>query len=368
MVSAGKGAESRILDRIRNMGTNLVVVSAGQTRIIAGRKRQMDTVTTLIRGDARAIVAACPSVVRAAPAVLGKMSARWQSENTNTNVLGITAEGFAIRNVSVASGRPFGLQEDRARRRVAVIGPTVKTNLFGRDDPVGQHIRIGKVFFKIIGVAAAKGTDATGQDQDDLILVPLGTAMRRLMNITHVHTVYVQARTAGLLEQAESEIRRVLRQRHRLRSKPDDFTIQNQATLLAVERGAAHSMTLLIGSVAGISLVVGGVGILAVMLISVRERTREIGLRRAVGAMRTDIRSQFLLESALLAGAGGLAGVVLGVGAALAVSALGYWPTIISWPATGLALGFSLCIGLVFGIYPATRAAKLEPVEALRSE
>ena len=210
--------------------------------------------------------------------------------------------------------------------------------------------------------------DANGLDQDDLILVPLGSAMRRLFNVDHIDTVYVQAQDADQLEGAEKEIRELLRRRHRLHDKPDDFTIQNQATLLATERETAQSMTLLVGSVGGISLTVGGVGILAVMLISVRERTPEIGLRRALGATRSDIRFQFLIESALLAGTGGAVGVVSGVVAALAISQLGYWDTVISWPAALAGFGFSVAIGLVFGIYPAVRAAALEPIEALRSE
>ena len=192
--------------------------------------------------------------------------------------------------------------------------------------------------------------------------------MRRLFNVDHIDTIYVQARSGDLLDQAEKEIREVLRQRHRLRDRPDDFTIQNQATLLATERATARSMTLLVGSVGGISLAVGGVGILAVMLISVRERTPEIGLRRAVGATRGDIRFQFLIESALLSGAGGLVGVFVGVSAALAVSGLGYWETVVSWHAALGGLGFAVAVGLVFGIYPAVQAASLEPIEALRSE
>ena len=192
--------------------------------------------------------------------------------------------------------------------------------------------------------------------------------MRRLFNVDHIDTIYIQARSSELLDQAEKEIRELLHQRHRLRAGPDDFTIQNQATLLATERETARSMTLLVGSVAAISLVVGGVGILAVMLISVRERTPEIGLRRAVGATRGDIRLQFLVESALLAGAGGVVGVFGGVTAAWGVSRLGYWETVISWPAALVGFTFSVAVGLIFGIYPAVRAAALEPVEALRSE
>ena len=273
MVAGGKGAEQRILDRIRDMGTNLVTVNAGQTRIIAGRQRQLSTVTTLIPEDAQAV-----------------------------------------------------------------------------------------------GVTEPKGVDANGLDQDDVVLVPLGTAMRRLMNVDYLQTIYVQAKSSDVLDEAESEIRALLRQRHRLGDNPDDFTIQNQATLLAAERETAQAMTLLIASVSGISLLVGGVGILAVMLISVRERTPEIGLRRAIGARRSDIRTQFLLESALLAGVGGLIGVGLGTGAAWSVAELGYWDAVITWPPAVIGLLFSVTLGIVFGLYPATRAAALEPIEALRSE
>lgn len=368
MVAAGKGAEKRILDRIREMGTNLVTVSAGQTRIIAGRQRQISTVTTLVIEDAAAIAAECPSVAIAAPAIDKKLAARWESEDANTTVLGINPEGFAIRNISIAGGRVFDRDECRGRRRVAVLGPTAAQNLFVGGDPIGLTFRIGRIPFEVIGVTGTKGVDANGLDQDDVVIVPLETAMRRLVNVDYIQTIYVQAKSSDLLDQAEAEIRELLRRRHRLDDKPDDFTIQNQATLLATERETAQSMTLLIGSVSGISLAVGGVGILAVMLISVRERTGEIGLRRAVGARRCDIRNQFLLESGMLAGLGGMIGVAIGLGAAWAVSTLGYWETLISWPSAAIGFVFSVSLGIAFGLYPAARAAALEPIEALRAE
>ena len=253
---------------------------------------------------------------------------------------------------------------------MAVLGPTAVENLFGKADPIGQTIRIGRrgVPFEVIGVTQPKGVDTNGLDQDDVILVPLGAAMRRLTSVIYVQTIYVQAKRSDLLDTAEREIRDVLRRRHRLEGKRDDFTIQNQATLIAGERETAQSMTLLVGSVAGISLLVGGVGILAVMLISVRERVQEIGLRRAVGACRRDIRNQFLLESAMLAGLGGMTGVLVGVTATLTASAFGSWDAVVSWESAGIAFAFSVSLGIVFGIYPAIRAASLEPIEALRAE
>jgi putative ABC transport system permease protein len=368
MVSAGRGAEKQILDRIQGMGANLLIVNAGRTMIIAGRQRQMDTVRTLTIADAQSISNECPSVAVVAPVVSKKLSVRWEDEDAISNIVGMSASGFEVRNIVVSSGRMFDEEESRAAKRFAVLGPTVSANLFGNADPVGMQIRIGKVPFEVIGIAAPRGMDVNGADQDDVILVPLETAMRRILNITFIQTIYVKARDSQAIDNAEKEIALLLRQRHRLLGKPDDFTIQNQATILETERETTGSMTLLIGSVAGISLLVGGVGILAVMLMSVRERTREIGLRRALGALRRDIRNQFLFESAMLAGAGGVAGVVGGVGLSMAVSSLGYWPAMVSWPAAIIAFAFSVAVGVFFGLYPAMRAACLEPVEALRSE
>jgi putative ABC transport system permease protein len=368
MVSAGRGAEKQILDRIQGMGTNLVIVNAGRTSIIAGRQRQMDTVRTLLVSDAQTIAKECPSVALATPAVSKKLTLRWEDQDAVTNVVGMTADGLKVRNFEVTSGRAFDPEESRAAKRLAIIGPTASANLFGSADPVGQQIRVNKVPFEVIGVTTPKGMDINGLDQDDLIIVPLETAMRRLLNLDYVHTVYAQARSSAAISSAEREIAELLHQRHRLGDKQDDFTIQNQATLLATERETTGSMTLLIGSVAGISLLVGGVGILAVMLMSVRERTQEIGLRRAVGALRRDIRTQFLFESGLLAGTGGMVGVIGGIGLSLVVSGLGYWPAVISWPAAAIAFAFSVGVGVFFGLYPAFRAARLEPIEALRTE
>lgn len=368
MVAVGRGAERRILGLIDNMGTNLVVVNAGQTRIIAGRQRQIEQVTTLVPSDAEAIAAECPAVVAAAPATAGKLTTRWETELYATNVVGMSPDGFALRNFRLATGRGFTEAEDRGRRRVAVIGPTAAINLFPGRDPLGYSFRIGQVPFEVIGITAPKGTDFTGADLDDIVIVPLQTAMRRLFNEDHIETVYVQGHGLKDLGRVEREVAELLRQRHRLRDRPDDFTIQNQATLLSAERQTARALTLLIGSVAGISLLVGGVGILAVMLIAVRERAREIGLRRALGARQRDIRTQFLLESGLLSLSGGLLGMALGILAALGLGWFGRWETSVSWPAVATGFFFSVTVGVVFGYYPALRAARLEPIQALRSE
>jgi putative ABC transport system permease protein len=369
MVSVGRGAEKRILDRIRGMGTDLIIVNAAPARLMIGRQRTVATVTTLTPEDAHAIAEECSCVVATAPAVNKSLVVRWEGNNTTTTVTGMAADGFRIRNIAFGSGRAFDADEDRTRRRVAVLGPTVVKNLFGGADPVGEQIPIERAPFEVIGVTRPRGIDANGTDQDDMVLVPLETALRRLLNIPYIHTIYIQACNSQRLTRVEREVREFLRQRQRLpEGRPDTFTIQNQTTLLKTERETAHSMTLLIGSVAGIALLVGGVGILAVMLISVRERTREIGLRRAVGARRRDVQIQFLLEAALLAGTGGILGVLAGIAATHVSAALGIWGTVFSWPAAALGFAFSLTVGLVFGIYPALRAAHLEPIVALRFE
>jgi len=360
MVSVGRGAEKQILDRIRSLGTNLIVVQAAQARTVAGRERQSETVTALTLKDADAITQECPSVALAAASVSKTFTAYWQSRKASTTVEGLAVDGFDIRCIPLASGRFFDEAEDRSRRRVAVVGRTVVETLFGGTDPVGQRIQIGRVPFEVIGVLATRGSSSYGSDQDDIILVPLGTAMRRLLSITYIHAIYIQVRDSSRMNRAEQEIRELLEERHRRRRKTNTFTIQNQAELVAMERETTRSLTLLIGSVAGIALAVGGVGILAVMLIGVRERTREIGLRRAVGARRRDIVVQFLLEAVLLASGGGL------LGAAGGAATLGSWETVLSWPSVAIGLIFSVSIGVLFGIYPALRAAKLEPIQALQ--
>jgi putative ABC transport system permease protein len=368
MVSAGRGAQRQVLDRINGMGSNLLIVNAGRTMIIAGRQRQLDTVRTLTVADATSIVKECPLVTLVAPIVTKKLSVRWEGQDALTSIVGTDAAGLAIRNIRVAEGRVFDAEECRAAKRLAIIGPTAAANLFGTVNPVGQQVRIGKAPFEVIGIAAPRGMDVNGLDQDDVIIVPLETAMRRLLNVDYVQSVYAQAKRIQDMHNAEKEITNILRRRHRLEGKQDDFTIQNQATILETERETTDSMTLLIGSVAGISLLVGGVGILAVMLMSVRERTHEIGLRRAVGALRRDIRNQFLMEAALLSGLGGIAGIFVGMSISQAVSVLGYLPMAPSWDAALVAFFFSIAIGCFFGFYPAARAARLEPIEALRSE
>ena len=368
MVSMGRGVQKRILDMINDMGTNLIVVNAGHVTLVGGRERQSAIVTTLKPQDADAIGDHCTSVIEVAPESGRKMNVQWESENMMTNILGVMPAIFKIRNIEIETGRYFDSVENDTAQRIAIMGSVVVEKLFSGEDPIGHQIRIGKAPFEVVGVMKAKGVDANGVDRDDRILIPINTAMRRLVRTTYIQKIHIQVANSGQLQRAEAEIRQLLRERHRLRDKPDDFTVQNQATLVQAERESARTLTFLVGSVVAISLLVGGIGILAVMLTTCRERRREIGLRRAIGARRRDIRTQFLLESLIIAGLGGFFGAVLGMFSTFLASILGGWSTIVSWEATSAGLILSAMVGLIFGIYPASKAAALEPIEALRAE
>lgn len=368
MVSMGRGAQKRLLDMIHDMGTNLIVVNAGHVTLVGGRERQSAIVTTLRPGDADAIQDHCASVAEVAPETSRKMNVQWESENLMTDIIGVTPAAFRVRNIEIETGRYFDPVENDTAWRVALVGSVIVEKLFNGEDPVGHQIRIGRAPFEVVGVMKAKGVDANGVDRDDRVLIPIKTAMRRLIRTTYIQKIHIQVAKYEQLQRAETEIRELLRERHRLRDKPDDFTIQNQATLVQTERESTRTLTLLLGSVAAISLLVGGIGILAVMLTACRERRREIGLRRAIGARRRDIRTQFLLESLIIASLGGFFGAALGMLSTFLASRLGGWTTIVSWDATGVGLTLSAVVGLIFGIYPASRAAALEPIEALRTE
>ena len=368
MVAIGDGAQKQVLSKIQAMGTDLVIVTAGQVKIIAGRQRQTGNVATLTLRDAKTISEESQYIKAAAPAQGKKMLVKYESLSTNTSVTGTTEAVMPIRNLSVQKGRFFTDDEDRTLQRVAVIGHTVAKNLFENRNPVGESIRIGKVSFEVIGVLQEKGTDLVGNDQDDVIYIPVNTALRRLFNLTYINNIYVQARGSDDIDKAASGIRDILREKHRLRNKPDDFTIQSQTEILKTEKETAQTFTNLLSAVAGISLLVGGVGILAIMLISIKERTREIGLRRAVGALKRDLLLQFIVESLVLSASGGIVGIMLGVILSLSASYFTKWPLSLSLPAIIIAFLFSAMIGLIFGVYPAAKAARLDPIEALRAE
>lgn len=368
MVAIGDGAQQQVLGKIQAMGTDLVIVTAGQVKIIAGRPRQTGNVATLTTRDVEAILEESRYVKGAAPAQARKLLVRYEALSVNTSVTGTSEAAVPIINLAVAQGRFFTDDEDRTTQRVAVLGTTAARNLFGERNPVGESIRVGKVIFEVIGVLREKGPDLVGNDQDDVIYIPINTALRRLFNVTYVNNIYVQADGSANIEKAAAEIGEILREKHRLRGRPDDFTVQNQTEILKAEQETSQTFTNLLSSVAGISLLVGGVGILAIMLISIKERTREIGLRRAVGALKRDLLLQFIVESLTLSLTGGLVGILLGVVLSLGASYFTQWPMSLSLPAILVAFGFSALIGVIFGVYPAMKAARLDPIEALKAE
>ena len=369
MVSIGKGTEAKIISQITKMGSNLLVVNAGQVKIIAGRARQTKSVTTLKQGDARSIIAKSSMVNYAVPAQNKKLRVKYGNLNTTTNIVGTTADILKVRNYTLSKGRFFDADEDKGRRRMAVLGQTVVENIFGLESPVGKTIRIGRVPFEVIGVLAPKGLDMNGTDQDDQIVIPLKTALRRLFNLTYINAIYVQAKDSPSMGRAESEIRGILREGHHIRKGgPDDFTIQNQASVLEAQRESSRTFTLLISTIAAVSLLVGGIGILAVMLISIRERIKEIGIRMAVGAKKSDILIQFLAESLLLSIGGGIIGIILGITIAVIIAIFADWP--FSLPLNVVAISFlsTIIMGILFGVYPAKKAAQLDLVKALQFE
>lgn len=370
MVAIGNGAQNEVLGKIEAMGTNLIIVNAGQVQKSAGRMQVRGTVTTLRPEDAEALQHAVPLIQSAAPVQSEKVQVKFGNLSSNTAIVGTSVEFPGVRNFQTAKGYFFSEEENRASRRVAVLGQTVADNLFSGANPIGETIRIGRIPFQIIGVMESKGVDLNGFDQDDQIFIPIKTALRRVFNQDYINSISIQVVSLGKMSEAEQQIREVLRERHRLnrRDKPDDFTIQNQTELLETQRETTDTFTALITSIASISLLVGGIGILAIMLIAIRERTNEIGLRMAVGASRKDISVQFVIESGILSIGGGIIGIFIGIIGSLIIATGTEWAASVSLPSILYSFGFSLLIGLFFGVYPARKAARLDPIVALRSE
>jgi len=370
MVAIGNGAQNEVLGKIEAMGTNLIIVNAGQVQRSAGRMQVRGTVTTLRLEDAEALQRTVLLVQSAAPVQSKKMQVKLGNVSSNTTIVGTSVEFPGVRNFHTAKGYFFSEEENRASRRVAVLGQTVVKNLFDSANPIGETIRIGRIPFQVIGVMEPKGVDLNGIDQDDQIFIPIKTALRRVFNQDYINSISIQVVSPDKMADAEQQIREVLRERHRLNRKdrPDDFTIQSQTELLEAQRETTGTFTALITSIASISLLVGGIGILAIMLIAIRERTNEIGLRMAVGASRKDISVQFVIESAILSIGGGILGIIIGVFGSLVIALATNWSTSLSLTPILYSFGFSLLIGLFFGVYPARKASLLDPIVALRSE
>jgi putative ABC transport system permease protein len=372
-VAIGSGATQRIEEQIASVGSNLIIVLPGSTTS-SGLRMGSGNAVTLSEADAKDLVVQCPDIALATPTVRGGAQVVFENSNWATIIFGTTPDYLIIRDLSVADGVAFSQQDVIGATKSALLGKTVVNNLFGDADPIGQTIRIKQVPFTVVGVLAPKGQSSSGQDQDDVILVPISTAKRKVIGIKQanadaVDVIMMQAKSSSQMQAAQDEAKALLRQRHHLSpTEVDDFSIRNLQEIFAAQEASSNIMSLMLAGVASVSLIVGGIGIMNIMLVSVRERTREIGLRQAVGAKVRDILTQFLVEAVTLAILGGFVGVLLGIGASTLISRLAGWSTVVGPGAVMLAVFFSTLVGIVFGYYPARKAAYLDPIEALRSE
>jgi putative ABC transport system permease protein len=363
MVSIGQGARASTMEQVQSLGSNLLTVMAGLPQM--GGVAATGPVQTLTVEDAEAIgrlpgvAGVSAEYTRSAQVVAGGL-------NTYTQISGVTAEFPEVRNFRPATGDFFTDTDMRRRAKVAVLGQTVVSTLFGEGDPIGQKVKIQGVTFTVTGVMESKGASGFG-DRDDVVFVPLTTAQYRLFGVTSVRAINVQVRAEGEMQPVQEAVTNLLRSRHRIQTnKSDDFSVRSQADLLQAVTSVSRTMTALLGGVAAVALIVGGIGIMNIMLVSVTERTREIGIRKAVGARRVDILMQFLVESVTVGVAGGLIGIAVGILGSELITQLAGWATLLSVQAIVLAFGFAVAVGVFFGLYPAQRAAKLDPIEALR--
>jgi putative ABC transport system permease protein len=373
MVAIGSGAREKVIGQIQSLGANLVVVQAGNVTF-GGVRMGAGASSTLTDEDARAVLREVEGVSAAAPFVRGNAQAVNGGTNWATAVNAVDLDFFVAREWDIDQGRLFDPEEVRRGDTVAILGKTVAASLFADEDPVGATIRLRNVPVRIIGVMASKGQSAFGQDQDDVIFVPLDMGRRRIIGRNYardrsVAQILVKFESEERIEPGIEEVRALLRQRHRLAADAeDDFTIRNLTEIANTATASARVLSALLAAVAGVSLLVGGIGIMNIMLVSVTERTREIGLRLAVGARPRDVLWQFLIEATTLSTLGGAIGVAIGIGAAVAIARFAGWPSLVSLDAILIAVGVSGLIGVFFGFYPARRAAKLDPIEALRRE
>ena len=373
MVGVGAGATARIQAQIQSIGSNLIMVSPGSLSS-NGVRLGSGAMASLTEDDATAIAAECPSVSAVSPTVRGGVQVVYGNSNWATNAQGVTPDYMTIRDATMLYGQFFTAEDVDAAAKVAVLGETVAQNLFGDSDPTGQVVIIKNVPFTVAGVLTPKGQSPTGQDQDDVILLPISTAVQKVIgankaNAKAVSSLMVQAIGPQAMDQALQEVTELLRERHRiLPGLEDDFTVRNLTEVFAAQESSAQVMSILLGAIASVSLIVGGIGIMNIMLVSVTERTREIGLRQAVGAKTRDILSQFLVEAVTLSVLGGIIGIIIGLTASLLISHFAHWSTQVSMLSILTSFLFSALVGVFFGYYPARKAAFLNPIEALRYE
>ena len=368
MVAIGLGVREKVKSSITSLGSNLLIVTPGGTAP-SGARLASGSGTRLTMDDVRAIQREVDGAIYVLPSVQRQYQVVVGNQNWTTSVEGASTDWLPVRNFEVVNGSFFTTQDIDTRARVAVLGQTVVQNLFGEINPVGLSVRIDKAPFQVVGVLGGKGQSAGGQDQDDIVVIPVTTAMQRLQGITYINRISIQAESENVIDQVQDDVTQLLRSRHRLSAAADDdFTVRNLAALMDAAMETTNTITLLLGNIAAISLVVGGIGIMNIMLVSVTERTREIGIRKALGATYKSILLQFLIESMVIGVVGGSLGILLGIGASYAISYFSGWETYIAPWSMLLAFSFSVSIGLVFGLYPARKAALLDPIEALRYE
>lgn len=371
MLAVGSGASKKIAADMESMGSNLLMIRSASAKT-GGARMGSGTRPTLTLKDAIAIEDKARGVLAVAPYSSEAKQITYGNQNWSTTVGGTTMPYFMIRNYEIEAGRGFIPEDNKNSTKVAVLGQTVSTELFGDVDPIGKTIRIGNVPFKVIGLLKSKGSSGMGQDQDDLVFIPITTAQRKVFGTSFPGTVSMitaKAQNADVISIMQEDITEILKERHHIgKTQEDDFEIRNLAEMQETIKSATKTMSLLLGAIAGVSLIVGGIGIMNIMLVSVTERTKEIGIRMAIGAKASDIRFQFLIESFLLSMAGGLIGVVIGIGGAHLMHAFAGMNIAITVQSILLSMGFSAAIGIGFGYYPAYKASLLNPIDALRYE
>ena len=368
MLALAGGASGRMMQHIKQMGTNVLIITSGQSKsgAVRGGFGSMETLTIK---DCEAIAEKCPEVVKTAPEVQSNAQAKFQNKNTSTTILGTTPDYLGIRNYHVAKGKFFKLRDVKSMKMVAVMGPTTAKTLFGKMSPIRKNISIKGMRFSVIGILATKGVAGGFGDPDDQIMIPVTTAMRRLFGMQYIRTINAQANTMEQMDLATSQISRVLRKRHKIaQGSDDDFTVRNQAEIMEMANETSKVFSLLLGGIASVSLLVGGIGVMNIMLVSVTERTREIGIRKALGARSRDIQWQFLVEALVLSMSGGVAGILIGMLGSWGVSKISGLDAAVTPGSVILSFGFSALVGVFFGYYPARAASQLDPIESLRYE
>ena len=367
LVSIGNGVKQDVQNSISSLGSNLLMVMPGAPRT-PGVRQSAGSMKSLKVSDYEAI-SKLDGVKAASPMTSGSYVVIYQNKNWTTTVSGVNSNYMDVNNWTMKSGRFFSDKNVQNRERVAIVGQTVVKNLFGDDNPVGAEIRVKNIPFRIIGVLNSKGSGTMGNDQDDIVLIPYTTAMERVEGVDYLRMIYVVGNDENGIDRLQSDIENLLRVRHGIKdTNLDDFNIQNMNSIMETMEETTGTLTLFLGAVAAISLVVGGIGIMNIMLVSVTERTREIGIRKALGATYFVIVTQFLIEAVVISLMGGLIGIALGIGASKLIGVVSGMSTVISVPTIVLSFAFSMVIGLVFGIYPARKAAKLNPIDALHYE